>query len=175
MWRYVDDSQLANPPWQLLLQKASAEREGTAVHIRRRPFCLLQAPLVGAGGRSSKVGYDRVLHHSEDQHANTNYLTISGCAAERLVFWALAFGLWLAYSPDSLTRSPDPCLRVRTCQVFDECFILLLFGAFANTKWPPYGLVERGCTRLKPLYATRVQYCTHCRCHHFQDSGSLPG
>lgn len=175
MWGQFDDSQLANPPWQLLLPKGSAEREGTAVHIRRRPLCLLQAPRDGAGGRSGKVGYDRVLHHSKDQHANTNYLTISECAAERLVSWAFASGLWLAFSPDSLTRSPDPCLRVRTCQVFDECFILLPSGASANTERLPFGLVEGNCTRLTPLHATRIQYCTHCRCHHSEDSGSLPG
>lgn len=145
------------------------------MHIRRRPLCLLQAPRDGAGGRSGKVGYDRVLHHSKDQHANTNYLTISECAAERLVSWAFASGLWLAFSPDSLTRSPDPCLRVRTCQVFDECFILLPSGASANAERLLFDLVEGNCTRLTPLYATRIQYCTHCRCHHSEDSGSLPG
>ena len=175
MWGHFDDSQLANPPWQLLLQKGSAEREGTAVHIRRRPISLLQAPRDGAGGRSGKVGYDRVLHHSKDQHANTNYLTISECAAERLDSSALASGLWLAFSPDSLTRSPDPCLRVRTCQVWDECFILLLVAALANTDQPPCGPIERDCTRLKPLYARRIQYCTHCRCHRCEDSGFWPG
>lgn len=63
------------------------------MNIRPSPFYLLQAPRDGAGGRSGKVGYDRVLHPlSKDQHANSNYLTISEWAAERLVF--LGVRLW---------------------------------------------------------------------------------
>ena len=112
------------------------------MYVRRPPLYVLQAPRDGAGGCSGKVGYDRVLRPlSKDQHANSNYLTISERAAERLVSWAFASGLWLAFSPDSLTRAPDPCLRVRTCQVCAECFILLLFGTFVNTEQPPDGLL----------------------------------
>ena len=133
-----DDSQLANPPWQLLLllhSHGSAEREGRgAVPVRRPAVSLLQAPRDDAGGCSDKVGYDRVLHPlSKDQHANSDCLTISEWAAERLVSWAFASavsGLWLALSPDFSTRSPDPCLLVPTCQVFDQCFVLLLWRCF---------------------------------------------
>jgi hypothetical protein len=45
-----DDSQLANPPWQLILHTAMAlQNRREAVHFRRHPCYLLQAPLNGAG------------------------------------------------------------------------------------------------------------------------------
>ena len=45
-----NDSQLANPPWQLILHTAMALQNGReAVHIRRHSLCLLRTPLNGDG------------------------------------------------------------------------------------------------------------------------------
>ena len=62
-------------------------------------ICCKRRVMVLAGpGHSGKVGYDRVLHPlSKDQHANSNYLTISEWAAERLVF--LGVRLWPLAGP----------------------------------------------------------------------------
>jgi hypothetical protein len=83
---------------------------------------------------------------------------------ERRVSWASALA---SCPPFLLTRSREFCLRMQTCQLFDECFILLPLPTLCSlwvVRW-------KQSVKFTSCCATRV----NCLVRLCQDSSSLPG
>jgi hypothetical protein len=70
-------------------------------------------------------------------------------------------------SPFLLTRSPEFCLRMQTCQLFDECFILLPLPILCSL----WAVRWKQSVKFTSCCATRV----NCLVRLCQDSSSLPG